>query len=264
MNRDLLVSTIIIVSMFVLEGVYPLFRGRTKHLQHTGINVGFGIGNGLISKAFFGILTIQVVQWSSMSSTGIIRLVSMNHFTKGLFGFLLFDLWMYWWHRLNHEIHFLWRFHRMHHTDLEMDASTALRFHPGEKIFSDIIRLAVIPVLGLELLAFAIYRVVMSPIILFHHSNIALPEKFDRILRAVIVTPNMHRVHHSIIREETDSNYGSVFSFWDRILGTYKRRDDTDAIIYGLNTMRGTWWQSVAGMLLTPLYGIRKLNNRGG
>lgn len=254
MNRELIITVALMIALFVFEGMFPFFKTHKKHLQHTGVNVFFGIVNGLIAKLLFAALLIATFQWSKQQGIGWLNIISVSWYLEGIIAFLLFDLWMYWWHRFNHELKFLWCFHSMHHTDLEMDASTALRFHPGEKILSTLLRLFIIPVLGLELIYFIIYNIVMSPIILFHHSNIALPEKIDKFLRVIIVTPNMHRVHHSKLRKETDSNYSSVFSFWDRIFGTYKQVENTESIVYGLETMRDSWWQSIPGMLLTPVF----------
>ena len=171
---------------------------------------------------------------------------------RGLAAIVLFDLWMYLWHRANHRISFLWRFHRTHHSDTEMDSTSALRFHFGEIIFSSILRLLVIPLIGISYAELLTYEIILQPIIIFHHSNVALPEKLDRILRAVLVTPNMHRVHHSQIQNETDSNYSSIFSWWDRLAGTFKRREDTKTIVFGLTYFRELQWQSFVGMLRTP------------
>lgn len=254
MNKELLSTVGIMIAMFVFEGIFPFFKTHKRHLKHTGINVLFGMANGLLTKLLFAALLVRVVQWSKDQGAGWLNIITLPWYLKGIIAFLAFDLWMYWWHRLNHEIKFLWCFHSMHHTDLEMDASTALRFHPGEKILSSLVRMLIIPGLGMDLMFFAVYNIVMSPIILFHHSNIALPEKIDRSLRRVIVTPNMHRVHHSKFRWETDSNYSSVFSFWDRLFGTFREKQDLDSIVYGLETMREAKWQGVFGMLLTPAY----------
>jgi sterol desaturase/sphingolipid hydroxylase (fatty acid hydroxylase superfamily) len=166
---------------------------------------------------------------------------------------ILFDLWMYLWHRANHQIRFLWRFHRMHHSDNQVDATTALRFHTGELILSSILRLAVVPLLGISLSQLILYETLLQPIIIFHHSNVALPEKIDRIFRALIVTPNMHRVHHSMVNQETNSNYSSIFSFWDRIGQSFRRRIDLLTLRYGLSDFPEETWQTVVGMLKTPL-----------
>jgi sterol desaturase/sphingolipid hydroxylase (fatty acid hydroxylase superfamily) len=264
MNAQIFVSAILIAVIFAAEGFFPFFKQRSnnRRLKHTGINVFFGIFNGLLTKVFFAGITVGLINWSMQQGAGWLRLFSMPWYIKGMIAFLIFDLWMYWWHRLNHEYKFLWNFHSMHHTDTEMDASTAYRFHPGEKIISSILMLLIITGFGMDLIYFAVYNLIVSPVILFHHSNIALPEKIDGFLRHFIVTPNMHRVHHSKNRPETDSNYSTVFSFWDRIFGTYKEVGDYGAIVFGLEKWRQPRWNTVKGMLITPLYvsGILKEN----
>ena len=140
----------------------------------------------------------------------------------------------------------------MHHSDLQMDCTTALRFHTGEIFFSSILRLVVIPILGMDFSQWILYEACLRPVILFHHSNVALPEKFDRMFRALIVTPNMHRVHHSELRPETDSNFSSVLSFWDRLFRSFKQRKDPKTLRYGLPYLKDEKWQSFLGMIETP------------
>jgi sterol desaturase/sphingolipid hydroxylase (fatty acid hydroxylase superfamily) len=144
------------------------------------------------------------------------------------------DGWMYVWHRANHALPWLWRFHRLHHGDRAMDATTTVRFHPVEIAISTLLRLAVLPILGLRIEHLLIYEVILFPVILFHHSNIRFPEKADRLMRAVLVTPAMHRVHHSQRQIETDSNYGSVLSIWDRLGRSFRLRRDGSTIEFGL------------------------------
>jgi hypothetical protein len=152
--------------------------------------------------------------------------------------FILFDVWMYFWHMANHRIGFLWRFHRAHHADTEMDTTTALRFHPGELIISSFVRLPVVIAIGMSFTDLILFEVLLNISTLFHHSNLAVPERWDRLIRTVIVTPNMHRVHHSIELRETNSNFTSLVSAWDRIAGTFKTREDTRAITLGLPVFR--------------------------
>jgi sterol desaturase/sphingolipid hydroxylase (fatty acid hydroxylase superfamily) len=143
----------------------------------------------------------------------------------------------------------------MHHSDRQLDATTSIRFHPGEIFLSGIARLAVIPLLGMELWQLLLYEAVLLPVILFHHSNMRLPLWLDHGLLALIVTPAMHRVHHSRWKQETDSNYGSVFPYWDRLLGSFRLRQDARAIQLGLDEFQEPEWHSIKGMLKTPLRG---------
>ena len=165
----------------------------------------------------------------------------------------LFDGWMYIWHRLNHEIPFLWRFHRMHHSDPAMDVTTALRFHIGELIISSFLRFGIIILLGMRPLEIIFYETVMLPIIFFQHSNFLIPYRWDKIIRTVFITPWMHWVHHSDIVEESNTNYGTIFSWWDRLAKTFRIRKDPQKIVYGVESLKETRWQTIVGMLKTPL-----------
>jgi len=234
-----------------LESLAPLFMDRPKRVIHGTRNLTIGLVNGVILTLGFSGLVATAAHWGQIHQIGLIHWFNLPPGGKLVLGFLAFDLWMYGWHRANHTMPFLWRFHRMHHSDPELDTTSALRFHAGEMLISAVLRLAVIPLLGIPLNHLLLYELILEPVILFHHSNIALPETLDRPMRLLIVSPNMHRVHHSNIPEETNSNYASIFSFWDRIWGTYRRRDIL-SVRYGLKEFRDPRWQTLRGLLLTP------------
>lgn len=139
---------------------------------------------------------------------------------------LLLDLLVYWQHRLFHGPRALWRLHAVHHTDLDLDASSGLRFHPGELILSAAIKTAGAALLGAHFLAVGVFEILLNAASIFSHANIALPGPVDRVLRFVLVTPDMHRVHHSPRRAETESNYGFALPWWDRLFGTYRDQPD--------------------------------------
>lgn len=194
--------------------------------------------------------------WSK--SFGLLRLVQLPPATATVAAIVLFDGWMYLWHRANHKIGFLWRFHRVHHSDPEMDATTATRFHTGEILISSALRLAVIPLLGITVGQLLAYEMLLLPVILFHHSNVQFPEKMDRWLRLLIVTPAIHRVHHSRLRDETDSNYSSVFSFWDRIAKTFRLRWDGQPVNFGLNEFGAKRWERLPSLLRMPFVSLKQ------
>jgi len=245
-------EVIVLALIFWLEGIFPWFQGRKGRIHHALPNISMGIMNALVVSLLFSSFILAVIRWSEANSFGIIRWIPGPSWFLGILGFLLFDLWMYGWHYANHNISFLWRFHRVHHADHMLDATTALRFHLGEMIFSSVLRLAIIPLIGLSWIELLIYELCLNPIIIFHHSNVALPEKYDRILRAVIVTPNFHRVHHSQVVSETNSNYSSIFSWWDRLTRTFRKRQDTHTLNYGLSYLPEAQWQGFQGMLKLP------------
>lgn len=246
------VTLLSLALLFFLEHILPHYKERTGHFKHTLPNFGIAAVNGIINALIFAGLVVAVSEWSSQHSVGLLNMIRLSVAVEGFIAFVLFDAWMYVWHRANHRLSFLWRFHRMHHIDEQMDASTALRFHPGEIIISACLRLIVVPLIGMTILQLIIYETVMNAVIIFHHSNIALPERYDRWLRALIVTPNMHRVHHSELQFETDSNYSTVFSFWDRLLRSFRKRADTLTITLGIESMRPVQWNGFLYMLKVP------------
>lgn len=133
---------------------------------------------------------------------------------------LILDLWIYWWHRANHLVPFLWRFHQVHHLDQFLDASSALRFHFGEVFFSALVRAGVISLIGVPLNTVIVFETVLAFATMFHHSNVKLPRRLEQLLSEVIVTPSIHWVHHHAMRGDTDSNYATVLSMWDRLFGS--------------------------------------------
>lgn len=133
---------------------------------------------------------------------------------------LILDFWIYWWHRANHEIPFLWRFHEVHHLDRFLDTTTAVRFHFGEVLLSACVRAAVIWALDIPMVSILVFEGLVMISALFHHSNIRIPDRLDRALAHIIITPGIHWVHHHAVRADTDSNYGTIFSFWDPLFRT--------------------------------------------
>jgi len=219
--------------LLLLEQAIPAIRrDRSELISHGGRNILIGVANGVVLAIVAVPLLSGLSAWIERSDIGLIRLVG-EPWRTGV-GLLLFDGWMYLWHRANHEVGFLWRFHRLHHSDRAMDVTTTVRFHPGEIALSTLARLAVMPLLGLTIGQLFLYETVMFPVILLHHSNLRITERTDRLARWLIVTPAIHRLHHSQVRAETDSNYGSVLSLWDRLAGTFHLRAGETPINFGL------------------------------
>ncbi len=252
-------STVLIVQAVALgmclwlESVVPVFlREPGQRVRHGTRNVAIGLVNGAVLTIGFSGLIFAATRWGGTHPVGALHWITLPAWSERLIGFIAFDLWMYLWHRANHGLPWLWRFHRVHHSDPAMDVTTAVRFHLGEMVLSTLLRLAVIPLLGVTLGDLLLYELILQPVIYFHHSNIALPEWWDRLMRLAVVSPNMHRVHHSDIPAETNSNYASIFSFWDRLGRTYRRRD-IRTIRYGLKEFLEPQWQTLIGLLKMPL-----------
>lgn len=166
-----------------------------------------------------------------------------------LLDLLLLDLWIYWWHRINHLLPFLWRFHEVHHLDETLDASSALRFHFGEVILSAMVRAVVIVVLSVPLKSVVIFEIVIAFSALFHHSNLRLPQRFERLLSWVVVTPSIHWVHHHAVQRDTDSNYATVLSIWDRIFGSSSRTQRVADLLVGVE---GRQDKHLWGLIFSP------------
>jgi sterol desaturase/sphingolipid hydroxylase (fatty acid hydroxylase superfamily) len=254
-NQDYLptvVASCSLILLLALESWLPAAVDRHHRLRHIARNLTLGLLNAAVVALLAAPFIAQVAGWAEVSRFGLLRLLNVSPMVSIVAAILLFDAWMYLWHRANHELGFLWRFHRVHHSDPEMDATTATRFHTGEILISSALRLAVIPLLGMTIGQLLVYEMLLLPVILFHHSNVRFPERLDRRLRLIIVTPAIHRVHHSRLRIETDSNYSSIFSFWDRIAGTFRLRRDGRPVNFGLDEYDGEAWQRITGMLITP------------
>lgn len=233
------------------ESFRPFFEQR-RRVRHAARNLVVAAVNAVVLTLVFAGLNISVAAMTATREWGLLNAVNLPAPVPAAAAFVLLDGWTYWWHRLNHSLPLLWRFHRMHHSDNDMDVSTATRFHLGEIVISATIRLALIPVLGLPLGVILAYDLTQLVATQFHHSNIGLHRAVDRWLRYLIVSPNMHKVHHSQEQVETDSNYASIFSVWDRLFGTYRRKADYHEIRFGLPAWTGPQFQSFLGMLATP------------
>ena len=249
--------SIIFISFFVLillETFFPLFTGRRKkgRLIHGVRNLAMIAVNNAVIALFFAAVLTRTFGYIEEHRIGLFYWLELSPALRLVGVLVVFDFWMYIWHRLAHEVPFIMRFHRMHHSDPEMDVTTALRFHFGEIVLSTIARLPIFALLGMRAWELILYETIMLPIIFFHHSNFFLPESVDRILRIIIPTPWMHWVHHSMIPEERNSNYGTVLSVWDRLFGTFRLRPDPMNIEYGVPIYKESEWQTLWGMLKTP------------
>jgi sterol desaturase/sphingolipid hydroxylase (fatty acid hydroxylase superfamily) len=258
MSIDTLIGLVALVTLFALETLLPA-RGVDRRVRHGARNLGLAALSAGVS-ALAAPLLVLSVRFAEARGIGLCHMPGLETEQSSwgwaacaLATFVLFDLWMYAWHRANHRVPVLWRFHRVHHTDPTMDSTTALRFHPGEILLSTLANCVVLMVLGMSLGMLVLYKAVMVLVILFHHSNLAVPARLDARLRPVIVPPSMHRVHHSDIPAETNSNYGTVFSFWDRLFGSFRLRADTEAIRFGIGAYGEDDWQRPLGLLRLPL-----------
>ncbi len=246
-----LVPVVLIVLFWSWESQWPFFHFPGGRWRHGIINLSFGIFNATaIGLLFAGLLSV-VTEHTVQRQWGLLNAFAAGPWCRFTLALLLLDGWMYWWHRANHRIPALWRFHRMHHSDPHMDVTSASRFHFGEQVAAATLRLGLVPVFGLDIWHLVIYDSLVIASTQFHHANISIG-RADRYLRWLIVTPDMHKVHHSVFQPETDSNYSTVFSIWDRLAGSFRLRPDVRKVRFGLRDFSDARWQTVWGLLRTP------------
>ena len=256
-NHRGIVAAATLAVLWSLEFAAPMFVGRRRRISHITTNLALAALNALIASGFAFAL-LGVTEWAAARSFGLLNLVLIPGWMHWVGAIVLFDCWQYWWHRFNHRVPLLWRFHAVHHSDAEMDASSGVRFHTGEMILSFLARLIVLPALGLTLPELVLYQAISLPIILFHHGNLRISERADRCLRWLIVTPRMHYVHHSRWQPETDSNFTSLLSIWDRLFGSFRLREQPSEIVLGLDNYEEREWRRLPGILASP---FRKARN---
>ena len=228
----------------------PLAVRRIRNLVIAVVNVG-------AVRVLFLLTTASSVIFAGFADYwgwGLLGAVDGPPLVEFAAGFLLLDLLIYGQHVAMHKVPLLWRLHRVHHMDIDLDVTSGLRFHPGEILLSMAIKFAAIALLGPSALTVLVFEVVLNATSMFNHSNIRLPGWLDRLLRFVLVTPGMHWVHHSIHRDETDSNYGFNLTWWDRLFRTYRTapRDGYDGMTLGLAVFRSAETQGLLDVMANP------------
>ena len=225
-----------------------LFSKRVWH------NLYLFIFNLVVSRLLLPISLVGVATIASDSKWGLLQQLPIPYFFEVLIAIILLDLAIYWQHVATHKIPLLWRIHKVHHADHEMDVTTAVRFHPLELLLSFAYKAAVIMLLGAPLLAVVIFVLLLFIGPAFNHSNLRVSSYLDRYLRWVIATPDVHRTHHSILRHEQDMNYGFFLIWWDRLFGTYQAAPSAghDAMQIGLKAAGENDQSTIRGMLIAP------------
>ncbi|MEP2533571.1 sterol desaturase family protein [Shimia sp.] len=208
---------------------------KTRWLTNLAISALNSVSLRLLSFALPA-LTVGAALDANNNGWGLFNTLSLSPVIETVLAILIFDFAIWFQHLITHKIPILWRLHRVHHADRDIDVTTAIRFHPIEIALSMLLKIGLIYLIGPSALAIILFEILLNGTAMFNHANIALPPALDRILRRILVTPDMHRVHHSTLRKEHDSNYGFALSIWDRALGTYiaQPRDGHDMMTTGL------------------------------
>ena len=247
----------VFVSLAVCEILAPRRKLLTSKVQRWFANLTLIALNPLSVVLIFPLLPIGLSMFASEQGWGLLNQWALPYWLEVLIGVVVLDFVVYAQHVLHHAMPVLWRLHMVHHADLDFDMTTGLRFHPIEIIVSMVIKLSAVAALGAPPLAVLIFEIALNSTAMFNHANIRLPGKLDRMLRLIVVTPDMHRVHHSVIIKETNSNYGFNLPWWDRLFGTYKdqpQKGHTDMVI-GLSQFRDPQKLTLPRILILPFVG---------
>jgi len=230
----------VLLLMALWEWRRPRRSLNLPRLRRWPANLGIVLVDSLVLRALMPILAVGAALEAQNHGWGLFNWLETSLWFAGIASLLLLDLVIYAQHVVFHKAPLLWRLHRVHHSDTNIDVTTALRFHPFEIVLSMLLKIAVVILLGAPAVAVLLFEVILNATAMFNHSNVQLPAWLESWLRLIIVTPDMHRVHHSIHRDETDSNFGFNLPWWDRLFGTYRAqpRDGHTGMTIGLNIFR--------------------------
>ena len=237
--------------LWSLECIVPLYRYQNSRVRHALPNVGLTLILVLTNLAL-SFSSAYLADFTVRHGVGLLALIALPHWSRVLVGVAALDFFAYLAHLLLHKSWLGWQFHRVHHSENAVDVTTAFRQHPGETVWRLLWQLAAIVVFGIPLWIVIIYLIISALNAQLEHANIKLFVGLDRLLRLLVVTPNMHKVHHSRDQRETDSNYSNIFSFWDRLLGTYTADIDFRKLRYGLDGFDARERQTLRALLKMP------------
>ncbi len=250
--------TIVLVSGFtffwILENSLPLFVFKYNKWRHALLNIFFTLTTLLVNLGFAFVI-ISAADYTSRNQSGLLYLLPLPLWLHVILGVLLLDFigaWLIHW--VEHRVPFMWRFHIIHHTDTRVDVTTALRHHPGESVFRAAFTILAILVAGVPAGVVMLYQTLSALFAQLTHANLRMPRRLDRLLSYVLVSPHMHKIHHHYQLPLTDTNYGNIFSVWDRLFGTYAEAEPQD-LVYGLDTHMERQQHSHLGRLLLIPFG---------
>ena len=246
------------VGIFAAMALWELLAPRRRQTLGRGrrwpSNIGIVVLDTLLVRVLFPTAAVGVALLAEAHGWGLFHVLNAPAWLAVVGSVILLDLAIYLQHVLFHAVPVLWRLHRMHHADLEFDVTTGLRFHPIEILLSMGIKLGVVAALGAPAVAVLIFEVLLNATSMFNHGNVRLPQRIDRVLRWIVVTPDMHRVHHSVVPRETNSNFGFNLPWWDRLCGTYRAQPAAghEGITIGIEQFRDPRELRLDRMLLQP------------
>jgi sterol desaturase/sphingolipid hydroxylase (fatty acid hydroxylase superfamily) len=244
--------------LWALELIIPLYPFRYSRVRHAMPNVALALML-VITNLSLSFSSAYLAGFSVRNGTGLFLFPGLPSGAQIIFGVLALDLFAYFAHVLLHKSWLGWQFHRVHHSENTVDVTTAFRQHPGETVWRILWQLAAIVVFGIPLWVIVVYLILSGLNAELEHANIRLNSRVDRVLRLLVVTPNMHKVHHSREQRETDSNYSNIFSLWDRIFGTYTSAMDFRRLNYGLDGFDVKERQTLRALLKMPFVNYNRV-----
>lgn len=250
----------LLITLALAEWAWPRHCAPLHRRRRWAANLGLGALDAISLRVLVPWAAVAAAGWSQAHHVGVLHMLRLSTAASAVLGFAALDLVIYLQHRLMHRIGWLWRLHRVHHTDVVLDVSSGVRFHPFEILLSMGIKIGAVLLLGVAPAVVMLFEILLSSLTLFAHANLAIPEPLDRCLRWVVVTPDMHRIHHSVLRDEQHSNYGFQLTWWDRLLGSYNAypRQPQVSLTLGLHEFRGVLAQRFTKLLLQPFLGERR------
>jgi len=251
-----------IVFFWILEGMIPLYSFRYKKINHAFLNIFFTTTTAIIGFGF-AFLLLKSTLYVGGEQIGVIHIFNLPIWADVIISLLLLDLiGAYLVHFIQHKVSWMWKFHLVHHTDMNVDVTTGLRHHPGETVFRIIFTIIGVFVSGASIGMVMLYQSLSVLFAHITHANISIPKKIDAILSYVLVTPNMHKIHHHYEMPLTDSNYGNIFSIWDRLFNTFSFINKQKSVVYGIDTYMDKSETNNLGTLLSiPFKKLKKVNN---
>ena len=245
---------LVFAAVALLEVSAPRRNLRDSRANRWTTNLGIVVIDSLTVRLLVPLAAVGTAAFAASNGYGLLNVVDVPSWLAFLTALVVLDFAIWLQHFAAHKIPLLWRLHQMHHADIDFDVSTALRFHPIEILLSMAWKMLVVMAIGAPVGAVIVFEIVLNAMAMFNHGNFRLPLALDRMLRTVVVTPDFHRVHHSVIRSETDSNYGFNLSVWDRIFGTYRAqpRDGHSGMTIGLNDYQSKAPSGLLWCLMMP------------
>jgi sterol desaturase/sphingolipid hydroxylase (fatty acid hydroxylase superfamily) len=244
----------VLLIMAIWEAVAPRRQLNISKLLRWANNLGIVALNTILLRKVLPVAAVSMAVVATEKHWGLLNQIALPAWLAVIFSVVALDFIIYCQHIIFHLVPWLWRLHLVHHADLDFDVTTGLRFHPIEILLSMAIKIAAVIALGIPVLAVIIFEVLLNATSMFEHSNVYLPENFDRWWRRFIVTPDMHRVHHSIVPQETNSNFGFNLSWWDYLFGTYREQPSSghEQMIIGLSQWQDRQVGYLHWMLILP------------